>query len=176
VHMVQVVAKAEVKRRKIRRQPLSVVQNARGVTVGTIVPAKAQASYADGFTIWFSRGLERLAMADLAGVDIKLLLTLVPQMAGRGWVPLKQEALAKDLGTSHSSISRQLGRLVDAGVLERQTKGSRHTGGTMFRIHEDFVWRGGAAAWRITSRERKIERGEINRRDEVPDEDGVLPD
>lgn len=168
-----------LRRRSInrRRQATMEVRDAGGKTIGTLAPVRAKPSFPFLFRVVPVSTLELLAMdSRLIELDRRLLMLLIVELAGKGWLPLKQEVLASRLGVTQSTVSRSMTRLSQitangVPLIERQSRGNSVTGAAAWRLNESVAWMGTAVNWHIVHRTRGADRAG---RDSVDPETGEV--
>ena len=106
------------------------------------------ASYGQRFTTMFDAPLSSLADRIHSATALRVFLKLPALLDFETWRPLRQAALADELGTRQSAISRALAELARAGVLDRQGTGPL----TTWRLSMQWGWRGNVAAYQKAKR------------------------
>jgi len=74
------------------------------------------------YMIVFQEGLDWLAEQDLKGKDLKILLKILSQLDFDNYWHVEQKYLAEEMGLDRSNLSKTIRKLVDLGILYRDTK------------------------------------------------------
>ena len=104
------------------------------------------------FNITFQDAADRLAKTARAPMTLRVFLLLPNHLSYTEWKALDQPALATELGTSRTSITRALLELQILGVVERRGVKTR----TEWRLSPDFGWRGTVESYEAAADRRRI--------------------
>jgi len=136
-------------RRDLMRFALTALD---GTAIGTVtgeLRRRAAASYGRPFVTLFSIDAAELLKHVRDPTALRLWTMLPTMLNADDWRRLDQRVLAKDLAVSQPSVSRGLGVLMQAGVIEREGKGP----GVRYRMSPRVMWRGTVGAYHAQERE-----------------------
>jgi hypothetical protein len=104
--------------------------------------------------IVFDEARQQIVRELKTAAALRVFLSLPDHLSWTEFRPLRQEALAAELGIDGSAVSRALADLHARGVVEREGKGPV----TTWKLSLKWGWRGSAAAYAKAAREAEEQR------------------
>ena len=103
------------------------------------VQHKIPNGFAGGWIAMAQGAMEMLAVSDLRGDDLRVLLLLMARLDFENLISLEQTAVAEKLSMHKQSVNRSIKRLVEIGCLLEGPKIGRSR---TYRLNPNYGWKG----------------------------------